>query len=126
MNILLKCLYCCDHLLLQLLMCSQLLTNGFPTPLTVQRLMRAILLNSLAYIMLVATNPNISTTTWKFNGEPIQHNSSHYAIITEYDIGPDNASQVLSKLKLSNVISSNTGAYICQCIYKPNKNSLGL
>ena len=64
-----------------------------------------------------STNPNVTITTWKFEEDFLQHNSSHYIIITEYGYDPINPNHVLSRLILSNVVSDNAGIYTCQCVY---------
>ena len=64
-----------------------------------------------------STDPNITIITWKFEENYLQHNSSHYTMITDYGTDPANANQVLSKLQLSNVVPDNTGTYSCQCLY---------
>ena len=69
-------------------------------------------------IYTASTNPNITVTTWKYNGEPLQHNSSHYTMITIYGTDPINANHVSSRLVFSNVTTDNNGTYTCQCGYK--------
>ena len=66
---------------------------------------------------LASTNPNITITTWKFNEVPLQNNSSHYTMLTDYGTDPINANSVLSRLLLSNVVAENAGTYTCQCGY---------
>ena len=68
----------------------------------------------LTCIYNASTSPNVTITTWKFE-DFLQHNSSHYTLITKYD--PFNPNHVLSTLILSNVVSDNAGTYTCQCVY---------
>ena len=64
-----------------------------------------------------STNPNIAITTWRFNGELLEQNSSHYTMITKPGYDPINLNRVLSRLILSNLVSDNSGTYSCQCAY---------
>ena len=64
-----------------------------------------------------STNPNITMATWNFEEDYLEHNSSHYTMITEYGTDPANADRILSRLILSNVALDNAGTYTCQCIY---------
>ena len=66
-----------------------------------------------------STNSNITITTWKFNEELLEHDSSHYTMITQYGSDPVNFNRVLSRITLSNVIHDNAGTYTCQCAYNP-------
>ena len=68
-------------------------------------------------IYTASTNPYVTNTTWKFNGELLKHNSSHYTMITQYGNGPINLNRVLSRITLSNVVPDNAGTYACQCGY---------
>ena len=60
-----------------------------------------------------STNPSVTITTWRFNGKLLEHNSSHYTIITQYN----NSNRVLSRLTLLSVSHDNTGTYTCQCAF---------
>ena len=73
-----------------------------------------------------STDPNVTITTWKFNEVPLQHNSSHYTIITDYGTDPINANSVLSRLKLSNAVAENAGTYTCQCGYNSDVYNKGI
>ena len=66
-----------------------------------------------------STDRNVTITTWKFNEELLEHDSSHYTIITHYGSDPVNFNRVLSRITLSNVIPDNAGTYTCQCAYNP-------
>ena len=69
---------------------------------------------------LYSTNSSVTITTWTCNGETLQHNTSHYTMLTEYGTDPINTNHVSSRLVFSNVIANNTGTYTCQCGYNRN------
>ena len=71
----------------------------------------------LTCIYNASTNLNITITTWRFNGELLKENLSHYTIITKPGGDPRNLNRVLSRLILSNLTSDNGGTYTCQCVY---------
>ena len=65
-----------------------------------------------------STDPNITITTWRFNEELLEQNSSHYTMITRYGgSDPLHRNQVFSTLIISNVIPALNGTYTCQCEY---------
>ena len=64
-----------------------------------------------------STNLNLTITTWKFEEDYLQYNSTHYTMTTEFGTDPANVNRILSKLILSNVVADNAGTYTCQCVY---------
>ena len=67
-----------------------------------------------------STDPIITMTTWKFEEDYLEHNTSHHIMTTEYGTDPANANRVLSKFILSNVGLGNAGTYTCRCVYNRN------
>ena len=64
---------------------------------------------NLTCIYHASTNPNVTITTWKFNEEILDHNSSHYTVITNYGGSDDPLyhNRVSSRLIISDVIVYN-------------------
>ena len=62
-----------------------------------------------------SSDPTITITMWSVNGVLLTHNTSHYTMITEYDV--DQLDQVKSMLIISNVNHGINGTYTCWCEY---------
>ena len=66
---------------------------------------------------LYSTISSVTIATWTYNGETLQHNTSHYTVLTDYGTDPINANHVSSGLVFSNVTADNTRTYSYQCGY---------
>ena len=58
-------------------------------------------------IYIASTNSSVTITTWTYNDETLQHNISHYTMLTEYGTDPINVNHVSSRLVFSNVTADN-------------------